>query len=104
MSETNKSVLVIDTPKRCVDCPLFVRRDLEGDYECKIKDYDGLPIYYKEGNVDRPDWCPLTPLPLFKDISQYVQRGDAKSMTHMMMSIHAAGYNECLGEILKGKN
>ena len=48
-----KSVLIIDTPKSCLDCPLQ-------DYDCKaIKD----DHKYETREDRRPDWCPLKPLP-----------------------------------------
>jgi hypothetical protein len=32
-----------------------------------------------------------------------MQRGDTQSTTHMMMSLHDIGYNECIDDILKGE-
>lgn len=100
MSATNKSVLVIDTPESCRTCKF--RYDNYGCCEMCILIDDEVDYFYI--SKTRPEWCPLSPLPPHKDISQYVQRGDAKSMTHMMASIYASGYNECLDEIKKGDN
>lgn len=52
----------------------------------------------------KPDWCPLSPLPLKKDLTKYIMRGDGKSMTHLIQYIHDQGYNDCLEEILGDKD
>ena len=89
MSETNKSVLVIDTPLNCSEC-MF--RELS---HCIVT---GEMI----DSSAKPDWCPLSPLPQYRPINEDIKRGDTKSMTHLITSIHDIGYNECLDEILKG--
>lgn len=87
-----KSMLIIDTPDNCYKCPL--RYDSYGiDDICSGKD-DIIPDCNS-----RPNWCPLSPLPLKKDLTHYIQRGDTQSMT--LQYIHDQGYNDCLDEILK---
>ena len=53
-----KSILVIDTPKDCYDCP------------CYYEDRDMCEAFDKKAKADsgRPSWCPLRPLPEPKDI------------------------------------
>ena len=84
----SKSVLVIDTPERCEDCMLC---------------YDRIGCYISIGTYPLSENCPLSPLPQYRPVNEYIQRGDARSMTHLITSIHDIGYNECLDEILKGK-
>lgn len=81
----SKSVLVIDTPESCSEC-LF--REMS---HCIVA----------QEMVDKIN-CPLSPLPSRKDLSHYMVRGDSKSMTHLIMSIHDAGYNQCLDDLQKG--
>lgn len=87
----SKAILILDMPNKCVECPLFVHKDIEGDYECKIKDYDGLPIYYKEGNIDRPDWCPLRELLDVPDIKNIPYEADYYS--------YMRGWSDCIDKI-----
>ena len=91
MSETNKSILVIDTPESCEECILYT------GYSCHayVK-----PIHCKH----KPNWCPLSPLPPQLDLTRYNIRGDAKSITHMMMCIHDLGWNDFRDKILEGNN
>lgn len=84
-----KSVLVIDTPKDCGDCPC-IHDELwmcQTDKEHREANYSG-----------RPSWCPLKPLPEWKDVPEYL--GTNRDW-------EAWGYDQCLAEILgdaKGEN
>ena len=51
-----KSVLVIDTPNDCYECP------------CYYEDKDMCEVFNKNTKADngRPSWCPLRPLPKWK--------------------------------------
>ena len=106
----SKSILVIDTPDSCCECPLQYKAELislgnftyKQHYGCRcipenIEDYCIPDVFSK------PDWCPLSTLPSYRPINEDIKRGDTKSMTHLITSIHDIGYNECLDDILKGK-
>lgn len=69
----NKSVVIIDTPDVCADCPFRAKDELMyiGDYtykqlyRCRIMPED---IYDEYEDVDpyidprsKPEWCPLKP-------------------------------------------
>ena len=95
----SKSVLVIDTPSSCKECKL--RYDNYGYCEVCILLNDDIEYFCV--TKTKPTYCPLSPLPEKKELTHYIQRGDAKSMTHMMMSIHDQGWNDCIDEIL-GEN
>lgn len=92
MNKTNKSVLVIDTPSGCTNCPLFFYNEMGSSHECKgTSGYNRQITIY--GYQIKPDWCPLSPIPekqVHNAIDNEFQRG-AKS-----------GYNYCIDEILKG--
>jgi len=101
----SKSVLVIDTPEKCnVLCPCY-SSDLVGSYCKAIRDDKGWcrPARkisdYNDYKTKKPDWCPLTPLPEYKDLTSYVSRGDAKSITHAILYSYAQGYNDCIRDI-----
>lgn len=56
----SKSVLVIDTPKSCAECPLFF--DHYSDMNCRgTKNY--RTINYPYPKDFRQDWCPLKECP-----------------------------------------
>ena len=67
----SKSVLVIDTPENCYDCPFGTAYCGELEYEglCELADcLDCVEILITEEHYDyesksRPKWCPLKPLP-----------------------------------------
>jgi len=65
-----KSILIIDTPTRCFDCPLFT--DDEDDCHYGFCDNRNI-LKQKEAQEkvrfnEKPTWCPLKPLPEPKDI------------------------------------
>ena len=91
----SKSALVIDTPKNCRECNLKFTDEYSDYCPCKKAD-----VYDYVQNNTKPDWCPLTSLPPHK--VPYVQRGDTKSMTHLIENIIGAGYNKCLDDLQKG--
>ena len=77
----SKSILVIDTPENCGQCPCF----LEVATDCcgvNGKDIDGH---------SKPDWCPLTELP-----QKMVEEN------RWFSEDYAKGRNDCINEILKG--
>lgn len=79
-----KSILIIDTPKDCGDCQLMV------DGWCY-----GIPsreeVQGKIKYLKRPSWCPLKPLPEWKDVPEYLETN---------RDWEAWGYDLCLAEIL----
>lgn len=75
-----KSILIIETPTRCYDCP------------CYYEDRDMCEVVYKKAKADsgRPSWCPLRPLPQ-KIYAMY--RGDYEYGV-------ADGWNACVDVIV----
>lgn len=82
----SKSILVIDTPKRCAECRLCAFGNY-GSKRCTGKDQ---PIFLN-GKKQKPDWCPLRDLP--EKIAEE---------NRWLSKEYAKGYNACIGEILKG--
>lgn len=78
----SKSVLVIDTPKKCDSC-MYV-----GTFHafCRINCRDIKDLSTK------PDWCPLKPLPEKFDNEKDRKLGDFKPLFKI-------GWNACLREI-----
>ena len=88
----SKSVLIIDTPEKCLDCNLCVL-DMDGSLSC---------YYYKREicsnigeNNSRPEWCPLQLLPE-EDYENYYPDGWEDG--------YADGWNDCFREIAGGSN
>ena len=83
----SKAILVIDMPKSCSECPLFV--GYYSDMNCKGLNNRGINYPYPENF--RQKWCPLKEAP-------------NKLIHHSIDSpfIRAAktGYNTCIDEIL----
>lgn len=97
----SKSVLVIDTPENCYDCPFGTSYCGELEYEgyCELADcldYDVILMteeHYDYESKSRPDWCPLKPLP-------------EKSTTENDMTDYQCGMvdgrNQCIDEVTGG--
>ena len=93
----SKSVLVIDTPENCYDCPFGTEYCGDSEYEgrCELAEcLDGDTRLIAEEHYDyesesRPDWFPLKPLP--------------EKMTGVAQTDHwnsiKEGWNECIDEI-----
>lgn len=86
----NKSVLVIDTPDKCIHCPLLNSAD-----ECTVQDDDAN---FNAGDSwdELMKGCPLKPLPEKKE---YV---DPTSSAKAKKNIIAVGWNTCINMIVKG--
>ena len=85
----SKSILILETPVSCRNCPL--RYDPYGHLEtCYIED---LYVYehYEEGT--KPYWCPLRPLPPYKNL-----KPDSSLESQFLYQFNQ-GYNTCLQEI-----
>ena len=90
----SKAILVMDMPSRCLSCNCvgYIRRNVRINF-CRI----GGEIlreddYYKE----KPDWCPLKPMPQKKE--EWIITGVHGAKTHGFNM----GYNACVDEILGG--
>ena len=68
----SKSVLVMNTPENCYDCPFgtgYCGDNLEYEGLCELAnclDYDVILMteeHYDCESKSKPDWCPLKPLP-----------------------------------------
>jgi hypothetical protein len=97
----SKSVLVIDTPKSCYNCPFGTEYYDIYIYKgnCELAEHLGKIMtllteeYYGFESKSRPEWCPLKPLP--------------EKMTGVVQTDHwnsiKAGWNGCIDEITRGK-
>lgn len=85
----NKSILVLDTPNSCRNCPL--RYDPYGHLEtCYIEDLC-IDKYYESRT--KPEWCPLRPLPSYKK-----PKPDCSLESQLSYQFNQ-GYNRCLEDI-----
>ena len=93
-NKQNKSILVLDTPKNCIDCDLIIN---DGDFftDCMIciptytsEGYASVDKYCKEGT--KPEWCPLKPLPSYKKL-----KPDCSLESQLEYQFNQ-GYNTCL--------
>lgn len=95
----SKSVLVIDAPENCYDCPFGTSYCGELEYVgyCELADcldYDVILMteeHYDYESKSRPKWCPLKPLPEKMIISKGARNADGLE--------YAFGYNTCINEI-----
>lgn len=98
----SKSVLVIDTPKNCYDCPFGTEYCGDHEYEgcCELADcldYDAILMteeHYDYESESRPDWCPLKPLP---------EKNKAPKVADGYELGYEDGWNKCL-EKIAGEN
>lgn len=87
----SKSVLVIDTPERCIDCEIEQNHSniLETCVYCPVA---GKYVLDKETETI-PDWCPLMDLP---------EKDDGDYPANTFDAGHAEGWNDCIDEITGG--
>ena len=93
-----KSVLVIDTPENCYDCPFGTAYCGELEYVgyCELADcldYDVILMteeHYDCESKSRPDWCPLKLLP--------EKNTTENDMTEYQCGM-VDGRNQCIDEI-----
>lgn len=103
----SKSILVIDTPKSCADCPccfadnVMVWCGKEKDTLCEPGETpEGIETF-------KPDWCPLKKLTKKKEEKQYLTRTNSRGSIETYGETKdavAVGWNMCIDEILKGAN
>ena len=94
----SKAILVIDMPERCDDCNM-----------CYYSDGKVQLCYWKDKVIDqdKPNWCPLNPLPEKINIPPYDNNIKAKTDNafevgaYMYDRGHDRGYNICIDEILR---
>lgn len=95
-----KSVLVIDTPSSCIMCPLCYYNEIYSEHECR-----GTNGYFKTfgiyGRNTKPEWCPLSPLPEYKDLTSHVTYiNQYTTLGNILHYNYAQGFNSCLEKIL----
>lgn len=86
----SKSVLIIDTPASCSECPLFF--DSYTDMCCQAS-YNRT-INYPYPKDFKQDWCPLKPVPDKYDVENITCDRDYDGE-------YEYGYNACIDEILE---
>lgn len=85
---SDKALLVMDMPESCGKCPL---RSLSDDCEVvgrHVRDCSHLK--------NKPDWCPLKPMPEKKNYEALSDKNPCKAWGN--------GWNACIDEILEGCN
>ena len=87
----NKSILVIDTPDTCIDCPCYFA-GIGGHAWCEKKK--------KKLDIEtfKPDWCPLREFPKKASVGIGICVGNNTECVKSFVD----GYNACIDEILKG--
>ena len=93
----SKSALVMETPKNCFECPFSCvdGNDTDIGY-CEVEAMlaeEALITeeYYDYDSEEKPDWCPLRPLP------EKLDAGDADNIHEFNQTV---GWNACLDAII----
>jgi len=94
----SKSILVIDTPKACIDCPCHFADDVMIWCGKERKE-----IFSDDIETFKPDWCQLRDLPEKKPKVKYQGNG-CFGINEAMKNSFNMGFNSCIDEILKGEN
>ena len=85
----SKSILMMDTPKTCENCYMLSHNYC--NFQCLIT---GELI---EKSTNRPNWCPLKPLPEKKEYIVPIDNVESQK------DIIAVGWNACIDEITGGE-
>ena len=87
-----KSIIVIKTPISCVTCPLSICDGYTKSYYCGGTWEYSREIEDFKWQREKPEWCPLSPLPEEKDIDWTASEYEDGRVI---------GWNECLDEIMQ---
>ena len=103
----SKSALVMETPKNCYECPFSCTNGNDTDCGyCELEMYfiDGEVVideeYFDFESEEKPDWCPLKPLPGKMKVTglyngEYFKAGGKPPS-------YKIGWNACIDEITGG--
>ena len=89
-----KSILIIDTPKNCMECKLTYYD--ECNYSCCS--LTGEYVYHYK---NRSQYCPLSPIPQKRET---MQRKDIHGFADGLMYMYDKGWNDCIDEIMKSED
>nr|DAN01926.1 MAG TPA: hypothetical protein [Caudoviricetes sp.] len=106
----SKSVLVIDAPENCYNCPFGTEYYGSSNYDgsCELAECLGnIMILITEEQYDyesktKPDWCPLKPLPDKMKLTGVYGREYFQS--NGKMPSYKIGWNDCIDEITGGNS
>lgn len=84
----SKSILVVDTPEACIDCPCHFAEDVGKVWCGKNKE----ELLADDIETFKPDWCPLREIP---------QKKPTREMGEYLY--FDCGYNACIDDVLKGE-
>ena len=88
----SKSILIIDTPRQCYQCPCYTCDSVSSFCQKENKE--------TKGNT-KPDWCPLRLFPQkHKEVVRTTYDGTITNQAELQFG---AGYNACIDEII-GEN
>lgn len=93
-----KGIIVVDMPETCLDCD-FCREIDEGIEACCTltddEEFDNCFKMIDDYCQDKPDWCPIKPVPEKKEFPECFMYGEIYG--------EKIGWNACIDEILKGE-
>lgn len=91
----SKGIILVDMPERCNECKFwFAKATVPIEYRCMAEQKN---ITEKHLNKNKPDWCPIKPMPERKALT-----GDLSNVTKMGEELVKVGWNECLEKIEDG--
>ena len=95
----NKSILVIDTPTRCRNCDALTWCSIRKKYYCVGANR------YIDSEDEKQKWCPLKELPRKRGNITLTERTQDIGMLKWALEtkLVSKGYNECIDDILGGK-
>lgn len=107
----SKSILVMDNPLCCMECPMCFQSDeisigkfeYRKLYSCRYAPSDVEDFYLPDILNSKPDWCLLRGLPEKKPRVKY-QGDGCFGINEATKNSFNMGFNACIDEILKGAN
>ena len=87
-----KAILVINMPKSCWECPCY-----DGYWQCGATG-NGFDTQDEIHN-QRPDWCPLKPMPEKLEPKLSVVVTISERENDIYLTAYDVGWNDCLDEI-----
>lgn len=97
-----KGIIVVDIHKSCLDCQFCFEIDEGIEACCTLtadKEDDSSFMMIDDYCQNKPEWCPVKPIPEKKEL-----KGDVSNVKSISEESIKIGWNDCIDEILKGHN
>lgn len=90
----SESILLLETPANCNECPLSLDTETHNANLCRAFEKHTVNM----DSSKKPDWCPLMAIPEKKEVRNFnISSRDFEQRGYQL------GWNNCINEISRGR-